>query len=145
MTKHIVSETGERLKLLVDGSSGVPLFYPNLYSTSQIRGAAKSVATIQSYITSMKVLYSWAAEYSVDIEDRWKRAEWLKVWEIDSLRDSCSLPLRSSSEQKKKIVNIKQGRSTTTASVKAMRCRHVTQRLSLCYIIWVFGEVSCLI
>ncbi|WP_426576496.1 hypothetical protein ACP179_18970 [Xenorhabdus stockiae] len=110
MTKHIVSETGERLKLLVDGSSGVPLFYPNLYSTSQIRGAAKSIATIQSYITSMKVLYSWAAEYSVDIEDRWKRAEWLKVWEIDSLRDYCSLPLRSPSEQNEKIVNIKQSR-----------------------------------
>ncbi|WP_445496132.1 tyrosine-type recombinase/integrase [Photorhabdus sp. SF281] len=119
VTRHIVSETGERLKLLVDGPSGVPLFYPNLYNTSQIRGASKSVATIQSYITSMKVLYSWAAEYSVDIEKRWKRGEWLKTWEVDSLRDYCSLPLRSPSELQEKVVNIRQGRPVISASVNS--------------------------
>ena len=119
VTRHIVSKTGERLKLLVDASSGIPLFYPNLYCTSQIRGASKSVATIQSYITSMKVLYSWAAEYSVDIEDRWKKAEWFKIWEIDSLRDYCSLPLRPPSERKEKVVNIRQGRPVISAGVNS--------------------------
>ena len=104
--KHIVSADGERLKLLVDRSSGVPLFYPNLYVTSQIRGGAKSVATVQSFITSMKVFYSWCAEYSIDIESRWKSGEWLKAWEIDSLRDHCSLTLRGGGKPTK-VVNIK--------------------------------------
>ncbi|EGI8358196.1 site-specific integrase [Salmonella enterica] len=115
--RHIVSETGERLKVLIDSSSGLPVFYPNLYSTSQIRGAAKSVATIQSYFTSIKVLYSWAIEYSVDIEERWRQAEWLKVWEIDSLRDYCSSPLRLHSGLKSKISNISNRRPVTSLSV----------------------------
>lgn len=119
ITKHIVSKTGERLKLLVDGSSGIPLFYPNLYSTSHIRGASKSVATIQSYITSMKVLYYWAAEYSVNIEVRWKKAEWLKIWEIDSLRDYCSLSLISPSEIQNNAMNIRQGRPVISECVNS--------------------------
>lgn len=116
-TKHIVSADGERLKLLVDSSSGVPLFYPNLYVTSQIRGGAKSVATIQSFITSMKVLYSWCAEYSIDLEVRWVKGEWLKVWEIDSLRDHCSLTLRRAGVKPTKVVNIKQAKREVSRMV----------------------------
>ncbi|WP_372879532.1 tyrosine-type recombinase/integrase [Spongiibacter marinus] len=132
VTKHIVSSTGERQKLLVDGCSGVPLFYPNLYITSQIRGSAKSVATIQSFITSMKVLYSWSAEYSVDIEGRWKRAEWLKIWEVDSLRDFCSLALRQALARKGKVVNIKQGRpvaSNVNSPTKYVRMTFIADYL----------------
>lgn len=116
-TKHIVSADGERLKLLINGSSGVPLFYPNLYVTSQIRGGAKSVATIQSFITSMKVLYSWCTAYSIDLEERWVRGEWLKVWEIDSLRDHCSLTLRGAGVKPTKVVNIKQAKGEVSQAV----------------------------
>lgn len=42
MTKHFVSDNGERLKALVNKESGLPLFYPNLYITSQIRGSSQS-------------------------------------------------------------------------------------------------------
>jgi len=119
VTKHIIGESGERLKLLVDDSNGVPLFYPNLYVTSQIRGAAKSIATIQSFITSMKVLYSWCEEDSVDIEHRWLKGEWLKVWEIDSLRDHCSLSLRGSSIQSEKVVNINKVRGYSSENVES--------------------------
>lgn len=116
-TKHIVSEDGERLKLLVDSSSGLPLFYPNLYATSQIRGSAKSAATIQSFISSMKVLYSWCTEYSIDLEERWVRGEWLKVWEIDSLRDHCSLALRGVGAGPSKVVNIRRIRGKLSRTV----------------------------
>ena len=37
MTKHVVSDKGERLKILVNKESGLPLFYPNFYITSQIK------------------------------------------------------------------------------------------------------------
>lgn len=116
-TKHIVGASGERLKLLIDSASGVPLFYPNLYITSQIRGGSKSVATIQSFITSMKVLYSWSVEYSIHIEDRWVSGEWLKVWEIDSLRDHCSLTLRSAAVRPTKVINIKQVKGKISRTV----------------------------
>lgn len=106
-TKHIVSNDGERLKILVEQATGVPLFYPNLYITSQIRGGCKSIATIQSFITSMKVLNCWSAKYSIDIERRWKCGDWFQIWEVDSLRDFCSRVLRDSSIEFSKVTNIK--------------------------------------
>ncbi|MEJ1355672.1 MAG: site-specific integrase [Candidatus Sedimenticola sp. (ex Thyasira tokunagai)] len=135
-TKHIVSGGGERLKLLVVSSSGLPLFYPNLYITSQIRGGAKSVATIQSFITSMKVLYSWSVEYSIDIEDRWMSGEWLEIWEIDSLRDHCSLALRSSPVNSKKVVNLKQGHGGIAKSVDSAT-KYVRMTFVADYLKWL--------
>ncbi len=45
-TKHIILSDGERDKLLVNADTGIPLYYPTLYITSQIRGDAQSVSTI---------------------------------------------------------------------------------------------------
>ncbi|ODS23688.1 hypothetical protein AB835_07770 [Candidatus Endobugula sertula] len=107
-TKHIVSSNGERLKLLVSRSSGIPLCYPNLYITPQIRGRSKSIATTQSFITSMKVLYSWNHEFSIDLEGRWACGKWLTVWEIDSLRDHCSFALKGNTIRPVEVLHLKQ-------------------------------------
>lgn len=116
-TRHVVGRSGERLKILVDKRSGVPLFYPNLYVTSQVRGGAKSVATIQSFMTSMKVFYSWCADYSIDIERRWAQGEWFKIWELDSLRDHCGLPLRLVPPRMDKVVRIRRSSKLSTVNV----------------------------
>lgn len=137
--RHIVSRQGERLKLLVDAASGIPLYYPNLYITSQIRGGAKSVATIQSFITSMKVLYFWCDEYSIDVEGRWSRGEWLKVWEIDSLRDHCSLALKGASVVDKKVVGIQHRRERAQEGVESPT-KYVRMTYIADYLKWL-GEL----
>ena len=138
-TKHIISKTGERLKLLVDGSTGVPLYYPNLYITSQIRGAAKSVATIQSFITSLKVLYAWSLEYVIDIESRWVSGEWLNVCEIDSLRDYCSLSLRGHYIQLKKVIDLNKIRRNNVENVDSAT-KYVRMTFIADYLMWL-GEI----
>lgn len=85
--KHLTFRDGERHKLLVDSSSGVPLFYPSLYVTSHIRGNSHSVSTIQSFISALKVMYSWLEYYGINIESRLKQAQLLTLPEIISLRD----------------------------------------------------------
>jgi hypothetical protein len=86
ITKHIINSKGERFKVLADESTGVPLYFPNLYVTSQMRGAAKSVASIQSFITAIKQLDAWCEYYSLNLEERLRKGCWLTVLEIDSLQ-----------------------------------------------------------
>lgn len=93
-TKHIIMTDGERYKLLVKAATGIPLYYPTLYITSQIRGCGQSVSTIQSFITSLKVLLRWSAHYSVDMEERFIRKEFLTLQEVEALRDFCKKPLK---------------------------------------------------
>lgn len=115
--KHIVGSSGERLKVVVDSFSGVPLYYPNLYITSQVRGSSKSVASILSFISAMKVLFSWCSEYSVDLEERWVRGKWLTLWEIDSLRDFCSLNQRELETRSSKVRALRSGIRASEAMV----------------------------
>ncbi len=135
-TKHIVTKDGERMKILVEQATGVPLFYPNLYITSQIRGGDKSIATIQSFITSMKILYCWGAKYSIDIEGRWKRGDWFQIWELDSLRDFCSLGLRESTIEFSKVVNIKKQRRSAERKVESAT-KYVRMTFVADYVKWL--------
>ncbi len=140
MTKHLVSDNGERLKIIVNKESGLPLFYPNLYITSQIRGSSKSVATIQSFIISIKVLVSWCDEYDIDIESRFELNDWLKVQEIDSLRDHCSLILKSSEYEKNKVTGLKRSHSdlrSVSSATKYIRMTFIAD-----YINWLAEILS---
>ena len=106
-TKHIIMSDGERCKLLVNANTGIPLYYPTLYITSQIRGGSRSVSTIQSFITSLKVLLRWLDHYSIDIEERFNRKEFLTLQEVESLRDFCKKPLKEKEPKKSNVIALK--------------------------------------
>ena len=106
-TKHIILSDGERYKLLVNTNTGIPLYYPTLYITSQIRGGGQSVSTIQSFITSLKVLLKWLDHYSVDMEERFSRKEFLTLQEVESLRDFCKKPLKENIPEKSNVTALK--------------------------------------
>lgn len=109
-TKHIILSDGERYKLLVKADTGIPLYYPTLYITSQIRGGGQSVSTIQSFITSLKVLLRWSNHYSVDIQERFSRKEFLTLQEVESLRDFCKKPLKEKIPEKSNVIALKRTR-----------------------------------
>ncbi|MBI9091113.1 MAG: site-specific integrase [Desulfobacterium sp.] len=106
-TKHFIMDNGERYKLLVNATTGIPLYYPTLYITSQIRGGGQSVSTIQSFITSLKVLLRWLDHYSVDMEERFRRKEFLTLQEVESLRDFCKKPLKEKVPEKSNVIALK--------------------------------------
>ncbi len=106
-TKHIIMGDGERYKLLVNANTGIPLYYPTLYITSQIRGGGQSVSTIQSFITSLKVLLRWSDHYSLDMEERFIRKEFLTLQEVESLRDFCKKPLKEKEPEKSNVIALK--------------------------------------
>lgn len=139
ITKHIINNKGERFKVLTDESTGIPLYFPNLYVTSQMRGAAKSIASIQSFITAIKQLYAWCEYYSLDVEDRLRKGNWLTVWEIDSLRDFFSLSLTKYNSNSKKIVKLSNHSNTKSVSAKT---KYIRMTYAAEYIRWL-SEVIC--
>lgn len=80
------SGPGERFSILVD-DTGMPLYYPTLYVTAELRGAGLAVNTINHALSAIKVLCAWAGYYCIDVESRFKRSELLLAHEIHSLRD----------------------------------------------------------
>ena len=57
--KTFIMQSGERYCLLIDRTTGTPLYYPNLYVTTQIRNNGKSVAAMESALSSINVFLSY--------------------------------------------------------------------------------------
>jgi len=55
-TQGFVLEDGERYCLLVAPDSGLPLFYPNLFVTTQVRNRSLSVASMDAAFAAINVL-----------------------------------------------------------------------------------------
>lgn len=100
--KHVMLSDGERYKVLTD-SSGAPLFYPSLYVTAHVRGAAQSVSTMHNTLQALKFMYLWLDHYKIDIEARFKKAELLELHEIISLRDFAKKSMKSLGKDQKVV------------------------------------------
>lgn len=104
--RRFKAESGERFAILVD-DMGMPLFYPNLFVTANMRGASLALNTITHAMTALKVIHAWERYFGLDIESRFKRSELLEAHEIHSLRDFMQIPLRGDPGAKSKVSPIR--------------------------------------
>lgn len=104
--RRFLGESGERFSILVD-DAGMPLYYPTLYVTAELRGASLSINTINNALSALKAMYAWQDYYSIDLESRFKRSELLLAHEIHSLRDFMQKPLVDMWPKDEKVVSIK--------------------------------------
>jgi integrase len=103
--RRFQGENGERFSILVD-DSGMPLYYPALYVTAEMRGASLSINTINKALSAVKAMYAWQTYYNLDLESRFKRSELLQPHEIHSLRDFMQKPLTNMAPPTEKVVAI---------------------------------------
>lgn len=61
-----VMQSGERVPMLQD-ELGLPLFYPTLFATSQLRNAGVAVNTIRNKLADLMVLLRWEAASRRDL------------------------------------------------------------------------------
>ena len=80
----VVFPDGERFPMLVD-AMGSPNWYSTLFATTQIRNASQAANTIHAALSSVRHLFAWAEQKTVDIEARFASREFLTVSEIESL------------------------------------------------------------
>lgn len=82
-------EDGERYRVLVDPRSDIPLFYPNLFVTAQVRNRSLSVATMDAVCAALNVLLTHCSTCGIDLEDRIRGRRFLSPAELDAIRDIC--------------------------------------------------------
>lgn len=92
--KTVVMCDGERYATLVD-QAGIPLFYPTLYITTQLRNRSLSYSTLVNEAGAINVLLQLFHERGIDIHKRMEEGKLLKEHEIDAMRDRCQQHLLS--------------------------------------------------
>lgn len=100
--KTFVMESGERYCLLVDDHSGLPLFYPNLFITTQLRNRSLSYSSMEATLSGLSVLLRYMEERGEKIENRFQKAELFKEHELDALRDFCQIKFRAQTTKESK-------------------------------------------
>lgn len=92
--KSFVMSGGERYCLLVDKNSGMPLYYPSLFVTTQVRNTSKSYSMMESALGGIAVLLKFMAERNEDLETRFKLNKYFETHELDAIRDFCQIKFR---------------------------------------------------
>jgi integrase len=88
-TQGFVLGSGERYCLLVNPDSGMPLFHPNLFVTTQVRNRSLSVASMDAASTAINVLLTYCAGRGIDLESRIRARRFFSPAELDAIRDEC--------------------------------------------------------
>ena len=84
--KRVKFDSGERYSLLID-NDGIPLWYPTLFATSQLRNAAKAPNTIEAHLNAIKLLFEWTNSNRIDLRQSFLTLKFLTVEQIESLCD----------------------------------------------------------
>lgn len=84
---------GERVPMLHD-EQGLPLFYPTLFVTSQLRNAGAAVNTIRNKLADLIVLLRWEQVHGRDLIAEFRSGRFLAVADVVSLRDFAKLDMR---------------------------------------------------
>ena len=96
--KSFVMNNGERYCLLVNKNNYMPLFYPNLYVTTQVRNRSLSLSlsfsAMQSAIGAIAVLLKLMTERGDDIEIWFRQLKLFEVFELDAIRDFCQISFK---------------------------------------------------
>ncbi len=90
---HVLSG-GERVPMLHD-KQGLPLFYPTLFATTQLRNAGAAVNTIRNKLADISVLLRWEEQHGRDLIAEFTQGSFLTVADVVSLRDFAKLDMRS--------------------------------------------------
>ena len=80
-------DDGERYRLLVEKETGIPLWYPNLYVTTQIRNSSKAVATMDSCLRSIQVWLEYCEFSQIPWEEQVESGRLFSPPQLEGLRD----------------------------------------------------------
>lgn len=79
--------------MLQDGQ-GVPLFYPTLFATSQLRNCGAAANTIRNKLADIVVLLRWEQRHRRDLVAEFTQGKFLSLADVVSLRDFAKLDMR---------------------------------------------------
>jgi integrase len=135
LSVHVLGD-GERVPMLHD-DVGLPLFYPNLFATSQLRNAGAAVNTIRNQLSDLVVLMRWEQKHRRDLIEEFRSGRFLTVADVDSLRDFAKLDMRhwqsdgkASAGDVGEVVDFIEAKVAMKRALPAIGCQQHFNRLS---------------
>ena len=127
---------GERVPMLHD-AQGLPLFYPTLFATSQLRNAGDAFNTIRNKLADIVVLLRWESRQARDLISDFRNGRFLTLADVVSLRDFARLDMRHQGERVDandipgtNVVGFLEARIATSAAEATIGGRQHYNRLS---------------
>ena len=87
--------TGERLPLLLDRDSGVPLFDPTVYVLTEVRARNRAANTIQQQLVGIECLLLYCRAAVIDLPERIRSGKLLAIGELDGLTRAVRRPIEA--------------------------------------------------
>lgn len=131
-----ILSSAERYCLVIDNSTKLPVYYPNLFITTQIRNSSQSVSTMISAAASLIVLLNFINERNINLEERILTKKFFSLSEFDDLRDFTQK--RHVSENISKVVSISKKKDTFITSQSHYNRLTVIYK----YIEWLSLEIT---
>jgi integrase len=91
--KTVVMENGERLPMLLDGTTGLPVFEPMAYILSEARARGLAANTITAQLAAIEFLLIYAQTCAIDLSERMTSGALLNLYEIDALAAAVQLTM----------------------------------------------------
>lgn len=140
--RTLLSPSGERLPLMLDRSSGMPVYYPNLYVLTVLRQTNRSSATIERALREIIVLYNFLIEEKIDLNERINSGNILTLGEIDGLARCCRQSAKLNTKK-----NIKRNLVLRLEASRKAHCQMVSHTTSAnrlrtihAYLTWLVME-----
>lgn len=88
----VMMTSGERLPMLFNRESGLPLFAPTVYMLTEYRQKNRASNTIERVLREIEVLLIFLDAREICLDERLQKGQLLTLAEIDGLVRQCSLP-----------------------------------------------------
>lgn len=124
VTNIFIMSSGERYCTVIDKRTGIPLFYPSLYITTNLRCKSDSISTIELHAGGIALFYRFMDEKKIDIESRISSGMFLNNAEIDGLRDYIERKVRKS-----KVVGYDNSQQLVSSGTKHLRLTAIARYL----------------
>ncbi|MEQ4924266.1 tyrosine-type recombinase/integrase [Proteus hauseri] len=82
-----VMDSGERYCMVVDRATGLPMYYPTLFLTTQIRNRGNAFSTKLAAANNLVLLLRFLESRDINLEQRFLTKDFFKPHELDDLRD----------------------------------------------------------
>lgn len=89
--KNLKLQSGERLPLLLDACTGIPLWHPTLFVLTELRATNRAAATLLQATRAVMVAHQVLRHLGVDLDERLASGKILELSEIDAMANLAGL------------------------------------------------------
>lgn len=83
--EKFILDSGERYCIITNKGTGIPLYYANLYLTTQVRNNGHAISSIESKAVNISLFYRFLEKNNIDIEKNILSGMFLSAADIDRL------------------------------------------------------------